>query len=206
MKIVCVADTHMEENKIDIPECDILIYAGDNDIRTLNHLEQLNRWFYNQSAKHKICVGGNHDFYLEKLNYHMVCDILNNCNYLFNNSIKVEGLKIWGSPYSPLFNDWAFMRPDHGLANIWAKIPEDTDIVVTHCPPYEILDKVEIGNRNVGSFSLLERIKKIKPKLHVFGHIHECYGIYKDTNTIYVNASQMTSTYQLENETIVIEI
>ena len=206
MKIVAISDTHMQESSVKIPECDILIHAGDFDIRTLDHLEQVNAWFYNQPAKHKICIGGNHDFYLEKLNYNSICDILNSCHYLYNNSIEIEGLKIWGSPYSPIFHDWAFMLPENKLANIWAKIPNDTDVVVTHSPPFGILDLVDIGNRHTGSFSLLERIKEIKPRLHIFGHIHESYGLYTDYKTDFINASQMTSTYKLENEPIVLEI
>ena len=67
-----ISDTHLEESSVKIPKCDLLIHAGDADIRTLDHLEQLNGWFYNQPAKYKIYVAGNHDFYQEKLNYHSI--------------------------------------------------------------------------------------------------------------------------------------
>jgi len=207
MKIVCIADTHMQESSVKIPECDILIHAGDCDIRTLDQLEKLNAWFYNQPAKYKIFVAGNHDFYLEKLNYHSVCDILNSCHYLFNNSIEINGLKIWGSPYSPKFNDWAFMMSSMNLSDfIWSKIPEDSDIIITHCPPWGIMDLTDIGNYHTGCPGLSKKIKEIQPKLHIFGHIHEGYGKYTDYKTDFINASQMTSTYKLENKPIELEL
>jgi len=206
MKIVAISDTHMEESRVIIPKCDLLIHTGDCDIRTLDHLKQLNSWFYNQPAKYKIFVAGNHDFYLERLNYHMVCDILHNCYYLFNNSIEIEGLKIWGSPYSPKFNNWAFMLDEEGLSKIYSKIPEETDIVLSHAPPYGILDETDFCQTHAGSVSLLKKIKEIQPKLHIFGHIHEGYGKYTDYKTDYINASQMTSTYKLENKPIELTI
>jgi len=206
-KIVCISDTHTKEDLVKIPECDILIHSGDCDIRSLEDLEKLNDWFGKQPAKFKIFVAGNHDFFLEKLNYHNACDILNNCYYLYNNWIIINGLKIWGSPYTPRFKDWAFMADSMWLSDfIWKKIPADTDIVITHGPPWGIMDLTGIGNHHVGCPGLLKQIKKIQPKLHIFGHIHECYGEYTDYKTDFINASQMTDTYKLENQPIIWEM
>lgn len=212
IKIVTLADTHMEENKVEIPECDLLICAGDYDIRTFDHLEQLNNLFYiwKEKANHIIAIGGNHDFYLEKLNYHSACDILNCCTYLFNNSVEIKGLKIWGSPFSLPFYQWAFMKRETELAKIYAKIPNDTDIIISHSPPNGILDQVYYPNgtfkENTGSIALRDRIKEIKPKLVVCGHIHCARGIYQDEHTTYVNCSLMDDYYQLNNKPIVLEI
>jgi len=206
MKIVAISDTHFNENNIKIPNCDILICAGDYDIRTINHLEQLNWWFATLPASYIIFIGGNHDVYLERIKKEMVKKVVNNAIYLENETITIEGIKIWGSPYSLPFNDWAFMKEEKELEKIYSKIPKDVDIILTHTPPYGILDLTEIGNHHIGSFSLLNRIKEIKPKYNIFGHCHEGYGKYTDYTTDFINASQVTSTYKLENKPIELEI
>lgn len=206
MKLVCISDTHMQESNVKIPPCDILIHAGDYDIRTLDHLEQLNAWFYNQPAKHKICIAGNHDFYFQKLHSNMIQDILNNTIYLENSSVTINGIKFWGSPYTHIFNQWAFMLPGDELKKIWEKIPDDIDVIITHGPPYGILDYVEFSKQNVGCPHLRDRIKEIKPKYHICGHIHGSYGIYQDEYTTYVNASLMNEDYDLVNNPIILEI
>lgn len=205
MKIVFISDTHREENKVKIPECDILIHAGDFDIRDLEDLERLNGWFYNQPAKRIVWIGGNHDFYLEKISKESIQVIVNSAIYLENSSVIIEGLKIWGTPYSVQYENWAYMLNDNALREIWKMIPDDTDIVISHSPPHGILDLTD-GGCNAGSLSLLNRIKEIKPKLHVFAHIHEGYGKYTDYVTDFINASQMSSTYDLENKPIILEI
>jgi len=209
MRIVAISDTHMEESKVQIPECDLLIHAGDFDLRTLDHLEQLNDWFYNQPAKKIVWIAGNHDFYCEKLDEYSINEIVNCATYLENNSVTINGIKIWGSPYSVIFHNWAFMLPDNELAKIWATIPKDTDIVITHGPSYGILDQVCFANgdfkENVGSISLREKIKEIQPTHFVCGHIHSARGIYQDAHTVYINASLMNDYYKLENEPIIID-
>ena len=205
MRIICISDTHGSEHLLELPKGDILIHSGDFYLEDLNQLEYANRWFKKQPFKYKILIGGNHDRALEYENRHIIQSILKDVIYLENNSCEIEGLKVWGSPYSLPFNDWYFMKPEIELAKIYSKIPKDTDIIISHSPPHGIMDRT--ANRyNCGSFSLLEKIKEIKPKLVIFGHIHCCRGIYKDSNTIYVNASVLDDNYKLVNEPIVIEI
>ena len=209
MKLCLISDSHAEESNIKIPECDLLICAEDYDIRTLDHLEQLNGWFYNQPAKKIVWIAGNHDFYCEKILKESINEIVNNAIYLENDSVTINGLKIWGSPYSVIFHNQAFMLPDNELAKIWAKIPSDTDIVITHGPPYGILDQVCVasGNfkENAGSPSLRNKIKEIKPKYFICGHIHSAYGTYTDENIIYINASLMNDNYDVINKPTIID-
>jgi len=206
MKIVCIADTHGDECYANLPEGDILIHAGDYDIRDLRELERINRWWGRQNFKHKVTIAGNHDLYLEKLNKHMTKEIFTNVQYLQEDMIEIEGVKIWGAPYTPIFFSWAFMKSGDELKRIWSKIPESVDVVVTHGPPLGILDYVEIGKRNIGCPHLRDRIKEIKPIYHICGHIHGSYGVYQDECTTYINASLMDEGYNLNQEPIVVEI
>lgn len=123
--------------------------------------------------------------------------------------IELEGVKIWGSPITPTFFNWAFNRdPGADIQKYWNKIPEDTDILVTHGPAYGILDLSR--NQHVGCKDLLEKIKKLSNlKLHCFGHIHEPYG--KETKIInnvpidFYNCAQVNSQYHIVNTPHVIE-
>jgi Icc-related predicted phosphoesterase len=100
------------------------------------------------------------------------------CTYLEHEFVEVEGIKIFGSPYTPEFYDWAFMyKPQEGI-HIWNIPHKEIDILVTHGPPLGILDQVQRGN--TGCLDLLNLIHKVKPKYHLFGHIHEAYGEFKD--------------------------
>lgn len=208
MKICCIADTHMEESKVKIPKCDILIHAGDYDIRTLDHLEQLNDWFWYQKKKCRyiIAIAGNHDFYMAQLHKNSVKEILHNAIYLHNDLVEIEGLRIWGSPYSKIFGDWAFMLDANGLVENWRQMPDNLDILITHCPPYMVMDRTR-RRVNVGCSFLETKILSSAPRYHIFGHIHECGGsTYKDSQTTYVNASVMNENYDVVNEPIVLEI
>ena len=123
-----------------------------------------------------------------------------------DSGITIEGLKIWGSPIQPTFYDWAFNRKRGAEINKhWKLIPPDTDILITHGPPFQILDKTT-SECHVGCDMLLNKINQIKPKLHVFGHIHEGYGMIQKNETIFVNASSVNIRYQLVNAPIVLEI
>lgn len=210
MKIVHISDTHGKKwhSKLNIPECDVLIQSGDIGDRTDNvELIEFLTWFEQQPAKKKIWVAGNHDIVLdeknfkrssttfvrmlEKQRYEAAMEEINNRNviYLLNKEYVYEGIKFYGSPYSPSFHRsrWVF-NADRGdeISRIWAKIPNDTNVLITHTPPYGILDKIderykEDENEDVhkGCEELMKVIKKrlLSLKLHCFGHIHENTGI-----------------------------
>lgn len=206
MKIVSLSDTHTKHRQITIPKGDILIYAGDFEIRDTIDLLEMKKWLEEQPHKHIITIFGNHDF-TDQADTNRIRDFFGKrINYLCNDSVEIEGLKIWGSSYSPLFSDWAWMKPDNYLKEIWDGIPKGTNIVVTHTPCYGILDQVLLKMESVGSRTLKDKIKEIKPAIHLCGHIHESAGRYTDEKTNYFNVSVLDDMYQLVNEPTIMEV
>ncbi|TVZ56932.1 Icc-related predicted phosphoesterase [Lutibacter sp. Hel_I_33_5] len=208
MKIVFISDTHNKHNDIEIPKGDILIHAGDVSSRgRANEINGFLDWFSKQPHKHKIFIAGNHDFYFERAHNVMVeAKIPDNVIYLNDTGCQIKGVNFWGSPIQPEFYDWAFNRKrGEEIKQHWDLIPKNTDILITHGPPYGILDKTVRGEF-VGCEELLKKNIEIKPKVHVFGHIHESYGIIKKNETIYINASILNEKYLNINQPIAIEI
>lgn len=209
MKIVCISDVHTHMKKIKVPPCDMLLCAGDISYHGKEkNVRKFLKWFSNQPAKYKIFIAGNHDKSFENAPEH-VRGILRDYPdviYLENSSVEIEGFKIWGSPWTPWFHDWAFNAYPEKIRSIWSQIPDDTDILITHGPPRRILDKTYWTNENVGCPWLLKKIQQIQPKLHVFGHIHEGYGMIEKDGTIFVNASSCTLQYKPKNKPIEVEL
>lgn len=212
MKIWFISDTHTKHGFLDIPDdVDMVIFSGDmsnQKVPSMNSNECLEflDWFKSLvHIKYKILVAGNHDTAIE---HGLItrCDIHSSIIYLEHESVTIEGIKIFGSPYTPAFGTgWAFNVPRGSLSSYWADIPMDTDILVTHGPPKGILDLTQYDKRigsdgtsffQCGCKELLMRIKEVKPKYHAFGHIHtetNCpnSGMMKINNleTIFINAS-----------------
>lgn len=199
MRIVFIADTH--NYTPELPSGDILVHAGDATMNgTIEELERFDAWLGTLNFKHILFTPGNHDFCLERNK-----DVLINAMTLVNEGIIVNGFVFWASPYSPKFGDWAFMKSENDLVDIWSRIPDRIDILITHGPPRGMLDRA-ISGENVGSQSLLERVREVKPKIHIFGHIHETYGIHNNRGVRYINASVLNEYYQNVNEPIAINI
>jgi len=203
IKICAFSDSHGTHRKLKIPKCDILIFCGDAGITSYDKLEDFDSWLYELPAKHIIFVAGNHDTFLEQIGRDDCKLFFTNAIYLENESVQIEGIKFWGSPYSKIFNNWSFMASDDYLAHIWEYIPENTDILISHGPAFGILDQV--GWKNEGSHSLRDRVDEIKPKIHICGHIHECYGFFKREFTEHINASILDGAYNFVNEPIEFE-
>lgn len=206
MKIVIISDTHRYHKNIDLPAGDILIHAGDlSGSGTVSQLEDINEWFGTLGFSHIICVPGNHDRLFE-WNLNVAREIMTNCTILLDEEIIINGLKFYGSPWQPRFFNWAFnLSRGRELTAVWAKIPEDTDVLITHCPPYAINDS-NINGEHCGCYDLLERVNQIKPKLHCFGHIHEGYGKNEFNGITFINASVCNAAYNPINKPHVISI
>ena len=206
MKIVCLSDTHGFHHEVNVPQGDVLLHAGDLSKRGKEHeIENFNEWLGTLPHAYKVVVAGNHDFLFER-NAKRAESLITNAIYLRNDSVMVNGLKIWGSPVTPWFFDWAFNRQRGAdIRRYWERIEPDTDIVITHGPPRGILDQTVRGEQ-VGCDDLLEIVWNIKPKLHVFGHIHEGYGQMDIDGVRFVNASMVNVNYFPVNEPIVIEL
>ncbi|MFN3380378.1 MAG: metallophosphatase domain-containing protein, partial [Runella zeae] len=151
MRIVCISDTHNLHNETKIPEGDIFIHAGDiTAIGEKENIIDFNKWLGQLPHKYKIVIAGNHDFCFENERVE-VEKILTNAIYLHDSGVEIEGFSIWGSPISPVSpkfgNDWAF-NIDRGkkIRKYWELIPQNTDILITHCPPFGILDRNELGD------------------------------------------------------------
>ena len=220
MKIVTISDTHNQHRSLTIPDGDMIIHAGDVSGRgSQKEIMDFIDWYSKLPHEYKILIAGNHDWGFETNGdyYKNICE-QNGIIYLNDSGCIVEGIRIWGSPITPAFFDWAFNRArsekssqdyynnfDYGkdpIKDHWDLIPKTTDILITHGPPYGILDKVNTnGSPNngmsVGCEILRDKIKEIKPKLHVFGHIHETAGVYSEDDITYVNASSLDNKYKM---------
>lgn len=208
MKITLISDTHKQHGRLKPEGGDLLIHAGDVSGRGHEtEIRDFLEWFSNQDYRYKIFIAGNHDFFFEKAEKEYIKKIIpGNVIYLNDSGCDVDGIKIWGSPVQPWFYDWAFNRQRGGeIKKHWDLIPAGTDILITHGPPYGILDST-VRNENVGCEELLKAVEHIKPKLHVFGHIHEAYGYEENFGTRFYNASVLDINYQLANRPFNVEL
>jgi predicted phosphohydrolase len=209
MRVVCISDTHLIHQMVNlkVPDGDILIHAGDgtND-GTLGEVVEFVRWLGGFPHKHKILIAGNHDWLFQKESARAKALLPASITYLQDSAAKIERLKIYGSPWQPAFMGWAFNLPrGRPMRKKWKRIPDDTDILITHGPPAGILDQA-YGGESVGCADLRETIDRIKPKLHVFGHIHKSYGSTVLGATQFVNASICNEEYLPKNKPIVIDL
>lgn len=190
MRIVAVADTHLFHEELLVPPGDVFVHAGDLCQRgTLEELADVAEWIRSLPHPIKIVVAGNHDWPFVR-NAPAARHLLGpSINYLEDSGLELEGLKVWGSPWQPRFGSFAF-NLDRGapLAEKWALIPENIDILITHGPPQGIGDLVWRGE-NVGCGELLKRVRAIEPRLHIFGHIHEAGGAWVAGRTLFANAT-----------------
>ena len=232
VKITCISDTHNKTKDLILPEGDILIHCGDfTKCGRKKEIIQFNEFMKNQNFKHKIVIAGNHDVPFDSENYDYLIkrfkdlriyknerdivtyqeakDLLKDCIYLENSGINIENINIWGYPISDTGGvDGAFYysseKDSEILKTYLDKIPENIDILISHGPPKGILDKIVDGS-NVGCELLREYVlNKIKPKYHLFGHIHESNGRTQikigDKEINFINAALCNVKYQPLNE------
>lgn len=206
MKIVCISDTHGKHEQVDLPEGDILIHAGDiSDRGETWQVESFLHWFSAQPHTYKVFIAGNHDFLAERNSILFRELIPDNVIYLNDEGTEIEGIKIWGSPVSPWFYDWAFNRQrGEEIKRHWDLIPKETDILITHGPVYGIRD-LTFDRQKVGCEELCKRIWEIHPSLHICGHIHEAYGVSEANGITFVNASILDLEYQVAHSPVVID-
>jgi len=211
MKICIISDTHTKHKFLNYDlksiEADVIIHCGDmTGNGGIKAIEEFMEWFSNlDQFKYKICVAGNHDWLFERANLRAREAVPENVTYLEDEEIIIGDIKFYGTPVQKHFCNWAFNRSEAKMAQHWVAIPDDTDVVITHSPPYGIMDYVNYEHQ--GSPSLyMEIVKRIKPKIHCFGHIHEGYGVNVIDDINFINASNLDGQYQCVNEPIIIEI
>ncbi|QYA24380.1 metallophosphoesterase [Gramella sp. MT6] len=205
MRLICLADTHNRHNEIPIPKGDILIHAGDcTDGGTRNESESFLKWFSSQPHKYKILVPGNHDFYFEKPEN--LKNIPENIELLLDRGIEIEGIKFWGSPVTPGLDNWAFNRErGKAIKKHWDLIPDGTKILITHTPPFGILDEIGSGI-HLGCEELTKALRVVEPTYHLFGHIHHASGSTSRSDIKYFNLSIMDERLRIMHSPIIIDL
>jgi Icc-related predicted phosphoesterase len=208
IRIVCISDTHGQHAKLSVPDGDILIHAGDFAAFGDTPIEiiDFNQWLGTLPHRHKVVIAGNHDWMFER-HSGAARELLTNAIYLENSGTELAGLKFWGSPVQPEFNNWAFnVARGAAIRRYWKMIQASTDVLVTHGPPYGVLDTAHPTTDHLGCEELAEVVQQIRPSLHVFGHIHGGQGQQNSDGTLYVNASVVNEAYQLVYAPQVVEI
>ena len=210
MRLVCISDTHSAHRAISLPEGDVLIHAGDATGRGgLDEVASFLFWFSAQPHSHKILIAGNHDWLFQK--YPGIANQLlaesPDITYLQDSGAEIGGVKFWGSPWQPWHLDWAFNLPRNGrqIREAWELIPIETDVLITHGPPHGILDQ-NYRSDHVGCEALARRLVLVRPRLHVFGHIHSSYGMTQSGATTYINASVCVGVARTLNKPIVVDL
>jgi Icc-related predicted phosphoesterase len=226
MRITAISDTHSLHKKFErlhvIPDADLLIHSGDmSNVGRIPEIIDFNAWL--GTIKHKfkfgiVLIAGNHDW-LYQTDPGLAKSLITNATLLMDESVVINGLNFYGSSWQPEFCGWAFNLPrGEQLAQKWAQIPDDTNVLITHGPPHGIMDGCERimhmpdgtvieDVEHVGCEDLSARIKNLKQlKLNVFGHIHAGYGTEMHNGVQYVNACSCNETYFPENPPITIAI
>ncbi len=216
-RITFISDTHTKHDKLDgfLTGGDILIHAGDLTGRGyITEIENFMKWYDKiNNYDTKVFIAGNHDFGFQDENEKLrgLLTGYKTIDYLEDELMMVgedydNMIKIWGTPWQPEFFDWAFNLPrGEKLKEKWDMIPLNTDILITHGPPFGKLDYVKYPNQNVGCEELMKRVEEIKPKIHVFGHIHEGYGYVFDGNTHFINAAVLNGRYEYRNKPVTVD-
>ena len=191
MRLVIISDTHTLHEQLGELSGDVLIHCGDMcngfqpDPRDIVRMDD---WFLRQDFKLILCTGGNHDMVVEDRDQ---CGgtVFRNATYLEDEPIEFEGLKFYAAPWIPKLDGWAYFQPDDGLREKWDLIPDDTNVLITHTPPFRILD-LNRAKKPQGCSFLRARLEELESlRLHAFGHIHESYGVQEVGDVTFVNAA-----------------
>lgn len=212
MKITFISDTHGKHTELThkLPGGDVLIHSGDfmrggyDENEAIDFLDWLEHDI--TGYEYKIVVAGNHDRLFEdepERALKLIRDYAPNVIYLQDESEIINGVKFYGSPHTPAFNNWAFNmdRDSDAIEMMWRNIPDDTDVLITHGPPLGILDYTPYGG-NVGCERLIYRVLEVQPLIHVFGHVHSSHGHKYNETTDFINASNLNEEYELVNEPV----
>ena len=223
MRLVLISDTHGLHRDLSLPEGDVLIHAGDfmSSGKSFLEIADFGAWMSSLPFKHRIVIAGNHDMTMQ-YQPEEARAMLWDATYLQDSECVIDGVKFYGSPWTTKFMNWAFMseRGSEMKAH-WDKIPDDTDVLITHGPPHGILDGSQQWGDKFGCEELRTAVFRVRPQLHVFGHIHFGYGEQKvvlksrsvgvttataERMPYFVNAAQVDEGYRLVNKPIVVDL
>jgi Icc-related predicted phosphoesterase len=209
MKICIISDTHNKYKQLTMPDADVVVHCGDATSMGYEYeIVKFFKWYSNlRQYKYKISIAGNHDWLFETNPTLAKSLVPDNVIYLEDSGVEIDCVNFYGSPVQKPFGVWAFNRPEEKLEQHWQAIPDNTDVLITHSPPFGIMDWSRHSKASQGSPSLLYEVQyRIKPKIHCFGHMHENFGINIIDYVRFVNASMLNDQYVVAHEPIVIEI
>jgi hypothetical protein len=197
VRIVAVADTHLFHRDLAVPDGDVFVHAGDMcRIGDLVELRAAADWINSLPHRNKVIVAGNHDWAFAR-EPGAARAMFPGAHYLEDSEVTLDGVRFYGSPWQPEFMGWAFNLPrGRDLALMWAKIPHGIDVLVTHGPPEGFGDRTK-GIRasstappsRAGCADLRQRVAEVQPRLHLFGHIHQDGGMWRDGPTMFANVT-----------------
>ena len=184
MKILHISDTHgLHKQLANLPQADVIVHSGDfTEHGTEAEVLDFVNWFCDLPYKYKIFIAGNHD---DCLAGEFIEGLDEDCYYLNGDSVVIDGVKFHGIPL------FVADQLDGRFFRLIEDIPTDTDVLITHCPPLGVLDFT--GGTHYGEFSLLQKVSDIKPKYHLFGHVHPQNGVTKSDGTEFINASLISA-------------
>ncbi len=199
MQFTVISDTHNAHEELGILRGEVLIHCGDmfNQFSAdEDELERIDDWFERQEFDLILCIGGNHDFRLQSL-VRRTSTPFKHAIYLQDSSYSYKGLKFYGAPWVPNLPGQAFDLHSKALSEKWRQIPDDTDVLITHTPPLEILDVPGRTTASCGCSHLASRVFEVAPMLHCFGHVHASSGQMSSNGIKFINASMVNSQYEL---------
>lgn len=212
MKLVCISDTHGMLDRVSLPPGDVLVHAGDLTSQgtigeVTRFVQHLAKW--RSRYRHVVVIAGNHDRCFENQHRELAEGVLRDAGiiYLMDSGVELDGVRFYGSPWQPRFGSWAFnVTRGPEIDAKWLQIPSAVDVLVTHGPPYGILDTTYRGT-GVGCASLRQHVlTRIRPLIHAFGHIHEAYGAARSCGTRFINASCCDEVYEPVNPARVVRV
>jgi Icc-related predicted phosphoesterase len=215
MRLVIISDTHGSLIN-DLPDGDVLIHCGDfSSFGKLDETKKFFSWFSKQQHRHKIAIPGNHEV--------GICPVRNpkgredimqliksyeNVNFLVDKELVIDGVKFYGTPWCGgdpyIMYRWGFyICSNEQRKYMFNKIPSDTDVLISHSPPHGILD---FYRGHLGCKQLLDKVMEVKPKVHLFGHIHGGNGHVEYNGINFFNCSNLTESYKLDYPVRIIEL
>ena len=198
MKITIISDTHGGQEALGDLSGDVLIHCGDVETlfqRNPGAIAAMDDWFGRQRFAHILCVGGNHDRAIER-GLKSGRAPFRNATFLHDTETVIDGVKFYGTSWIPVLAGHAFFADSDALALAWSRIPDDVDVLITHTPPAEVLDRSS-RDETLGCPLLADRLAALQPKLHCFGHVHASRGCRVVGKTTYVNATSVNSSLQM---------
>ncbi|SNB59293.1 Predicted phosphoesterase [Marinobacter sp. es.042] len=212
MRLICISDTHsLHEQMPEIPDGDVLIHAGDcTGTGSLAALSHFTEWFGTLPHQHKILIAGNHDYCFEiypKPSREMCTE--HGVTYLRGEATRIGNLNFYGFPWQPIYRWMAFNAREGELRGRLQRVPDDTNVLISHGPAFNVFDYVPSERAHVGCHALANRIQELNElKAHICGHIHESYGfaVRESDGVKFANASTCTERYSPSNLPIVIDL